>query len=63
MRYSDIFHKKSSRILLGTAYFGNGISEKEAFKIMDKYVSMGGTHLDTARLYANGSRKKLQENG
>ena len=34
MRYSDVFYKKSSRILLGTAYFGDGISEKDAFEIM-----------------------------
>ena len=59
MRYSDIFYKKSSRILLGTAYFGDGISEKEAFGIMDKYVSMGGTHIDTARLYANGRSEEI----
>ena len=54
MKYSDIFYKKSSRILLGTAYFGDGISEKDSFDIMDAYVSMGGTHIDTARLYADG---------
>ncbi len=59
MRYSDIFYKKSSRILLGTAYFGDGISEKEAFAIMDKYVSMGGTHIDTARLYADGRSEEI----
>ena len=59
MRYSDVFCKKSSRILLGTAYFGDGISEKEAFDIMDKYVSMGGTHIDTARLYADGKSEEI----
>lgn len=59
MRYSDVFYKKSSRILLGTAYFGDGISEKEAFEIMDKYVSMGGTHIDTARLYADGRSEEI----
>lgn len=59
MRYSDVFCKKSSRILLGTAYFGDGISEKEAFEIMDKYISMGGTHIDTARLYADGKSEEI----
>ena len=54
MRYSDIFEKKSSRILLGTAYFDDGISKEDAFKIMDKFRDMGGTHIDTARLYADG---------
>ena len=59
MRYSDVFHKKSSRIVLGTAYFGDGIEEKEAFYIMDKYVDMGGTHIDTARLYADGKSEEI----
>lgn len=54
MKYSDIFEKKSSRILLGTAYFGDGITEETAFEIMDKFREMGGTHIDTARLYADG---------
>ena len=59
MRYSDIFGKKSSRILLGTAYFGDGISEKDAFLMMDKFRDMGGTHIDTARLYAAGRSEEI----
>ncbi len=54
MRYSYSFGKKSSKILLGTAYFGDTISKEDAFKIMDKYFEMGGCHIDTARLYADG---------
>ncbi len=59
MRYSNIFGKKSSRILLGTAYFGDGIEEKDAFDMMDKFHDMGGTHIDTARLYANGTSEEI----
>ena len=59
MRYSDIFGKKSSRILLGTAYFGDGIDEKDAFLMMDRFRDMGGTHIDTARLYANGVSEEI----
>lgn len=59
MRYSDCFGRKSSRILLGTCYFGDGISEKEAFLMMDKFRDMGGTHIDTARLYANGRSEEI----
>lgn len=59
MKYSSSFKKKSSKILLGTAYFGDSISEKEAFEIMDTYVSFGGNHIDTARLYANGEAEKV----
>ncbi len=59
MKYSDVFYKKSSRILLGTAYFGDGISEEDSFGIMDAYVAMGGTHIDTARLYADGKSEEI----
>lgn len=59
MKYSECFGKKSSRILLGTAYFGDGISEETAFSMMDKYREMGGTHIDTARLYADGVAEEI----
>lgn len=59
MKYSNCFGKKSSRILLGTAYFGDGISENDAFEIMDSYTAFGGTHIDTARLYANGAAEEI----
>ncbi len=59
MRYSDIFGFKSSRILLGTGYFGDGISEEESFAMMDKFREMGGTHIDTARLYADGRAEEI----
>lgn len=59
MRYSDCFGRKSSRILLGTAYFGDGISKDEAFLMMDKFRQMGGTHIDTARYYADGLSEEI----
>lgn len=59
MRYSDWFGKKSSKILLGTAYFGDTISKEEAFSMMDRFREMGGTHIDTARLYANGKAEEI----
>ena len=59
MRYSNCFGKKSSRIILGTAYFGDGISKEDAFLMMDKFREMGGTHIDTARLYANGKSEEI----
>jgi len=59
MRYSDVFGFKSSRILLGTGYFGDGISEEDAFAMMDKFCEMGGTHIDTARLYADGRSEEI----
>ncbi len=59
MRYSQCFGKNSSRILLGTAYFGDGISKEDAFLMMDKFREMGGTHIDTARLYADGRAEEI----
>ncbi len=59
MKYSESFGKTSSKILLGTAYFGETISEKDSFEIMDVYYEMGGRHIDTARLYAEGESEKI----
>lgn len=59
MRYSDEFGFKSSRILLGTGYFGDGISKEDAFSMMDRFCEMGGTHIDTARLYAEGRAEEI----
>lgn len=59
MRYSDCFGKKSSKILLGTAYFGDGIPKEEAFAMMDRFRELGGTHIDTARLYAEGRAEEI----
>ncbi len=59
MKYSNVFGKKSSKILLGTAYFGDGITEEVAFSMMDKFRELGGTHIDTARLYADGRSEEI----
>ena len=54
MKYSNAFGGKTSKIFLGTAYYGDGITENDAFLMMDKFRESGGTHIDTARLYADG---------
>ena len=59
MKYSDALRKNSSRILLGTAYFGDTISEETAFEIMDLFYEMGGRQIDTARLYAEGRAEEV----
>ncbi len=59
MRYSDSFGEKASKMFLGTAYFGDGISEADSFSIMDKFRELGGTHIDTARLYAKGMSEEI----
>lgn len=59
MRYSNAFGEKASKMFLGTAYFGDGISQEDAFSIMDKFRENGGTHIDTARLYAKGKSEEI----
>ena len=59
MKYSNGFGINGSKILLGTAYFGDTISVEESFRIMDTYRELGGTHIDTARLYADGESEKV----
>lgn len=59
MKYSNAFGQKASKMFLGTAYFGDGISQEDAFSIMDKFRELGGTHIDTARLYANGKSEEI----
>lgn len=59
MKYSNVFGTKSSKILLGTAYFDDTISKEEAFRMMDQYIELGGNHIDTARLYADGKSEEV----
>lgn len=59
MRYSNAFGEKASKMFLGTAYFGDGISLEDAFAIMDTFRERGGTHIDTARLYAKGLSEEI----
>ena len=59
MRYSNSFGEKASKMFLGTAYFGDGISQEDAYDIMDKFREKGGTHIDTARLYAKGISEEI----
>ena len=42
-----------SAICLGTALFGKAINEKDSFRLMDEFVALGGSVLDTANVYAD----------
>lgn len=59
MRYSNAFGIESSKILLGTTYFGSLISIDDAFDILDKYYELGGNHIDCARMYSDGEAEKI----
>lgn len=42
-----------SALSMGTANFGTGISQEQAFAHMDRYVELGGNFLDTAHVYSD----------
>ena len=48
-----------SRICLGTMTFGQGADEKMSFELMDRFVELGGTFLDTADQYAGGVSEEI----
>jgi aryl-alcohol dehydrogenase-like predicted oxidoreductase len=50
---------KVSRICLGTLTFGGGTDEAMAFAIMDRFVELGGTFVDTADRYNAGVSEEI----
>ena len=50
---------KVSRICLGTMTFGREASEEMSFKLMDRYMELGGNFLDTADQYSKGGSEKV----
>ncbi len=59
MRYSEIGGMKSSKIILGTDYYGLTVSKREAFSLLDAYCAAGGNHIDTAKIYGEGHTEPL----
>lgn len=53
MRKMKINGHDISKLILGTDYFGTNVSESESFRMMDRFYSLGGNTIDTARLYAS----------
>jgi aryl-alcohol dehydrogenase-like predicted oxidoreductase len=55
MRYACITNTdlKPSVICLGTHEFGSGVSQEDAFALMDAYLDAGGCFIDTADQYAD----------
>lgn len=53
MRYLHLNGSKTpvSRIALGSTYFGTAIAETTSWNMLDRFVAMGGTTIDTARHY------------
>lgn len=46
---------KFSEIALGAGRLGNAEYETECFTVMDRYIELGGTTFDTARIYGGGN--------
>ncbi len=58
MLYTNLQSLTLSRLVLGTAPFGGGISKDNAFRILDAYLDMGGNLLDTAAVYGFGASEQ-----
>jgi aryl-alcohol dehydrogenase-like predicted oxidoreductase len=50
---------KVSRICMGTMTFGGDADERTSFRLMDRYVELGGNFLDTADQYSNGLSEEI----
>jgi len=48
-----------SALALGTLTFGNETSEADSFAQLDRFVSAGGTLIDTADVYADGRSEQI----
>lgn len=46
-------------IVLGSDYYGGGISEETAFSNLDEYIKLGGNIVDTARIYGGGESERV----
>lgn len=43
----------SNKIVIGSAYFGTKIKEKDSYKLLDYFIDSGGVTIDTANSYAD----------
>ncbi len=59
MNYVNIADMHLSQIVLGTDGYGDRISRKSAFELMEFYIENGGNILDTARLYCDGKSEEI----
>ncbi|MAE61591.1 MAG: hypothetical protein CMJ49_09570 [Planctomycetaceae bacterium] len=53
MKYAQLpdIEKQLSVICLGTGGYGSEISPSDSFKLLDRFVELGGTFMDTAHVY------------
>ena len=48
-----------SALALGTLTFGNETGETNSFAQLDRFISVGGTLIDTADVYADGRSEQI----
>ncbi len=53
MKTITINGRPVSSLILGTDYFGATVSREVSFTLLDRFLDLGGTAVDTARLYAS----------
>ena len=59
---------KVARVCMGTMTFGREADERTSFRLLDRYLELGGNFLDTADVYSRGGseevvRRWLQQRG
>lgn len=59
MIYKKINDMSVSGIVLGTDYYGSIVSEKDCMNLLDMYTDAGGTCVDTAKMYVDGTSEKI----
>lgn len=50
---------KVSRVCLGTMTFGREADEAMSFKLMDRFLDVGGNFIDTANAYSTGASEEI----
>jgi aryl-alcohol dehydrogenase-like predicted oxidoreductase len=50
---------KVSRVCLGAMTFGREANEEDSFKLMDRYLELGGNFIDTANVYSLGKSEEV----
>lgn len=48
-----------SRICMGTMTFGNEADQEASFRILDRFIELGGTFIDTADQYTRGASEEI----
>jgi aryl-alcohol dehydrogenase-like predicted oxidoreductase len=61
VRYGEIpgLNKPVARVVQGTTMIGSDLDETKSFALLDQVFEMGGSALDTARVYGGGNSERL----